>query len=145
GTGLPAGHESALSSLAMRLGEWPLLLKLVNSVLRERVQTGQALADAIAFAARALERRGVTYFDATNASSRGGTVEDTLQLSLALLGGTEGARFEELAVFPEDQIVPLATVERYWQHTGGLDDIDTESLCHRLYRLSLLLACDLTT
>jgi WD40 repeat protein len=146
GSGLPTGQEEKLSALARRLGEWPLLLKLINGVLRERVQTSsQALADAIAFVVKALERRGVTYFDTSDARSRHSKVGDTLGLSLALLSDSERARFEELAVFPEDQTIPLVTVERHWHHTGGLDDIDTETLCHRLYRLSLLLACDLTT
>ncbi len=143
GSGLPAGQESALLALAMRLGEWPLLLKLVNGALRERVQAGgQPLAAALAFVNKALDKRGLTFFDARDASSRHRAVAQTLGLSLAQLGDAERARLDELAVFPEDQVIPLATLERWWGRTGGLDEIDTEGLCDRLYRLSLLLAFD---
>jgi WD40 repeat protein len=143
GHGLPAGQEPALVALATRLGEWPLLLKLVNGALRERVQAGgQSLEAALAFVNKALDKRGLTFFDARDASSRHRAVAQTLGLSLAQLGDAERARFEELAVFPEDQIIPLATLERWWGRSGGLDEIDTESLCDRLHRLSLLLAFD---
>jgi hypothetical protein len=40
--------------------------------------------------------------------------------------------------------IPLVTVQRLWSATGGLDDFDTEELCERLYRYSLLLDFDLT-
>ena len=41
---------------------------------------------------------------------------------------------------PETQQTPLATVELLWHETAGLDDIDTDELLQRLFRLSLLLA-----
>jgi len=45
-SGLPRGNETDLSKLAARLGEWPLLLKLVNGALRDRVyNTGQTLEE----------------------------------------------------------------------------------------------------
>ncbi len=36
-SGLPAGEDTALAELSERLGEWPLLLKLVNRQLRRRL------------------------------------------------------------------------------------------------------------
>ncbi|MBX3606974.1 MAG: TIR domain-containing protein [Piscinibacter sp.] len=139
---LPASHAEALAALAGRLGEWPLLLKLVNGALRERLQQGQALPDALDWVGRALDKRGLTFFDARDAASRDHAVTQTLGLSLAQLGEDERARLSDLAVFPEDQSVPLATLERYWQRTGALDEFDTEALCERLYRRSLLLDFD---
>ena len=68
----------------------------------------------------------------------------TLSVSLDLLSADEQARYKELAVFPEDVDIPLVTVQRLWGATGGLDDFDTEELCERLYRFSLLLDFDLT-
>lgn len=143
GHGLPA--DPAFAALAQRLGEWPLLLKLVNGALRERVlHQGQPLADALAHVNRALDKRGLTYFDARDATARHAAVERTLGLSLALLTPDERARFDELAVFPEDAEIPLATLAALWARTGGLDDFDAESLCERLARLSLLLTMDLS-
>ncbi|MGZ5185983.1 MAG: TIR domain-containing protein [Caldimonas sp.] len=142
GHGLPAGEEVALAELATRLGEWPLLLKLVNGALRERVNAGgQSLAAALAFVNKALDKRGLTFFDARDSGSRHRAVAQTLDLSLAQLGDAERIRLDELTVFAEDQVIPLATLERWWDR-AGMDEIDTESLCDRLHRLSLLLAFD---
>jgi hypothetical protein len=68
---LPIGKTAALRILAARLGEWPFLLKLANGVLRDRVNAmGQSLADALAYVQKALEKRGLTAFDARNPVER---------------------------------------------------------------------------
>lgn len=140
--GLPAGHAPALAALAGRLGEWPLLIKLVNGALRERAQQGQALPEALAWVGKALDKRGLSFFDARDAAHRDRAVAQTLGLSLAQLGADERARLDDLAVFPEDQVIPLATLARYWHRTGALDEFDAEALAERLHRLSLLLDFD---
>ena len=145
GYGLPGGCEDLLRELAARLGEWALLLTLVNAALRDRVTVGgQPLAAAIAYVNKALTRRGLTAFDARDSTARHQAVAKTIDLSIERLDAGERARFVELAVFPEDTAIPLATVERLWSRTGRLDEIDTENLCERLSRLSLLLAFDAT-
>jgi WD40 repeat protein len=143
-TPLRAGEKQVLAALATRLGEWALLLKLVNSVLRERVSRGQSLADAVTYSNTALDKRGLTAFDDKNAQDRSHAVAKTLSVSLDMLSTEEQARYHELAVFPEDVGIPLVTVQRLWSATGGLDEFDTEELCDRLYRFSLLLDFDLT-
>jgi WD40 repeat protein/MinD-like ATPase involved in chromosome partitioning or flagellar assembly len=141
--GLPEGDEPELRKLAARLGEWPLLLKLVNGTLRERVNLSQQrLADAIVYVNKALERRGLTFFDARNPTSRAQAVSMTLGASLEHLNEDERTRFTELAVFPEDADIPLTTVAKFWGATGGFDEFDTEEFCERLSRLSLLLRFD---
>ncbi|MCW5667950.1 MAG: TIR domain-containing protein [Piscinibacter sp.] len=140
--GLPPGQEAALAALAGRLGEWPLLIKLVNGALRERLQQGQAPAAALAWVGTALDKRGLTFFDARDAAHRDRAVAQTLGLSLAQLDADERARLDDLAVFPEDQVIPLATLARYWHRTGALDEFDAEALAERLHRLSLLLDFD---
>lgn len=143
GAGLPEGGAAELRRLASRLGEWPLLLKLVNGTLRERVKVaGQALPAALAYVDKALERRGLTFFDARSPASRAQAVSTTLGVSLEQLDEGERARYGELAVFPEDADAPLATLGRLWGLTGGLDEFDAEVLCERLARLSLLLRFD---
>ncbi|WP_280154842.1 TIR domain-containing protein [Piscinibacter sp. XHJ-5] len=145
GQGLPAAGSGALDALATRLGEWPLLLKLVNAALRDRVlDAGQALESAIGYVNKALDKRGLTFFDARDAGARHRAVAQTLGLSIAQLGESEQQRFHELAVFPEDVPIPLDTLTSTWGRTGGLDDIDTEALCDRLNRLSLVLDFDPT-
>jgi WD40 repeat protein len=135
GFGLAPGLEEELTALAARLGEWPLLLKLVNATLRERaVHRGQPLAQAIAYVHHALDRKGLTFYD----------VASTLDLSIAQLAPDEQARFYELAVFPEDVDISLDVLARFWSRTGKLDEFDTELVCDRLARLSLVLLFDPT-
>jgi WD40 repeat protein len=138
-----ATDMQALRTLVARLGEWALLLKLANGVLRDRVGRGEALANALTYLNKALDRRGLTAFDAENAQARDAAVSATLRVSFELLHQEQYARYQELAVFPEDVDIPLATLEKLWGVTGGLDDFDTEELCRTLYRHSLLLTFDL--
>jgi hypothetical protein len=135
----------ALRALVARLGEWALLLKLANSVLRDRVVRGEKLVNALAYLNRALNKRGLTAFDAQNTQARDAAVSATLRVSFDLLQKEQFARYQEIAVFPEDVDIPIVTLEKLWGATGGLDDFDTEELCHTLYRHSLLLTFDLAT
>lgn len=145
GFGLPAGFDEPLSDLAERLGEWPLLLTLANAALQDRVRDGrQSVVDAIAYVNKALLKKGVTFFDARDASARHQAVAKTIEISIERLTEGERQRFGELAVFPEDAKIPLSTLEKYWGRTGALDELDTETLCERLSRLSLVLVFEPT-
>src|SRR6266536_84133 len=140
-----ATDMQALHTLVTRLGEWALLVKLANGVLRDRMGRGEALANALVYLNKALDRRGLTAFDAKNAQARDAAVSATLRVSFDLLQEEQYARYQELAVFPEDKDIPLATLEKLWGATGGLDDFETEELCQMLYQHSLLLTFDLVT
>src|SRR5207244_5665535 len=142
---LTTTEQQALRALVTRLGEWALLLKLANGVLRDRVGRGEALPNSLAYLNKALDRRGLTAFDAENAQARDAAVSATLRVSFELLHGEQYARYQEVAVFPEDVDIPLATLQKLWGTTGGLDDFDTEELCQTLYKHSLLLNFDLAT
>jgi WD40 repeat protein len=142
---LSSGDLKALYILSSTLGEWALLLTLVNGVLRERVNTyHQSLLKALAYINTALEKRGLTVFDANNVQDRSQAVAKTLGVSFGLLNSNEYARYRELAVFPKAVDIPLAALQRLWGATGGLDDFDTEALCERFHGLSLLLNFDMT-
>jgi len=133
------GVDATLKLLAARLGKWPLLLKLANGVLRNRVKSGETLPNAIVYANRALDRRGLKAFDERNPVERSQAAEMTLRVSLNQLAAEDRERFSQLAIFPEDVYAPLATLEKYWR----LDDLDTEELCDRLNQFSLLHSFDL--
>jgi hypothetical protein len=138
--GLPEGDGTALETLAARLGEWPLLLALVNGALTDRVVRARApMPDAIDHVVRLLDRRGLTAFDARDARERHQAVAKTLAVSLERLDDGEKARLRELSVFPHSVGVPLAVVELLWRETAGLDELDASQLLERLYGLSLLL------
>lgn len=98
--------------------------------MRDRIDLGQSLADAITYIDTALDRKGLTAFDAREPEERHQAVAATLRMSL-----------DQLAVCPEGADIPLTTTELLW----GLDDFDTEDLCGRLFGLSLLWSLDLAT
>jgi WD40 repeat protein len=153
GAGLTGVDPQALAPLARRLGEWPLLLKLVNRRLYDDItQYGLAPAAALAKITAELDEFGLTAFDAHDAAERNQAVAATIGLSLRRLqpaapyGRTpvdEGARFRELAIFPEDTPIPLSTVALLWQQTENLSAGATERLCRRLADLALILRFDL--
>jgi WD40 repeat protein len=133
-------HHTELKRLAIRLGEWPLLLKLASSVLEERINIYmQGIAHAITAVHRALDKRGVTAFDLSNPVERSQAVAKTIEISFEWLRPEERARYQELTIFPEDVDIPLQTLQQLWERTGNLDELDTEELCIRLRSLSLLL------
>ena len=136
---LQGGDQSEFQALAKRLGNWPLLLKLVNARLREHVrQSEQSPNVALKYANKVLDQRSVTGFDIHDSSERSNAVDVTLKLSLELLEEEEIIRFLELSIFPEDVDVPLDTLVKYWGKTAGMDYLDAGEFCRRLYRLSLL-------
>ena len=47
---------------------------------------------------------------------------------------TNDSRYTELAIFPEDEAIPLTTLAALW----GMDAIETETLTLRLGDLSLI-------
>jgi len=140
-----AQARAQLRMLARRVGQWPLILKLVNGVLCARLTAvRQPLPQAIAYVTAALQRRGLVAFDERNPSHPHQAVASTLEVSFDQLNDQELARFRELAVFAEDVDIPLSTLTRYWGATGNLDEFETEELCVRLYQLSLLANLNLT-
>lgn len=140
--GLPDEQRPALESLAGRLGHWPLLLRLVNGVLQDRLHgQGQALAGALLSVGVALERHGLTAFDVADPGDRNRAVASTLALSLDQLPAAARERFLDLAIFPEDADVPFTALEKLWE---DLPAVDVEALCVRLNQLSLLLRAELS-
>jgi WD40 repeat protein len=148
GAGLPVGpvadQHLELGTLAARLGEYPLLLKLVNGFLRDRVlRSRQPLAQALVVANTWLNRKGLVAFDARNDAERTNAVARTISVSLEHLDHDQRVRFGELGVFPENTDIPIGIVGRLWAATGGLDELETEELLSELYGLSLLSTLDL--
>ena len=99
--GLAGGRATQIAALAARLGEWPVLLKLVNGTLRERVGAGEKLEEAVAYVNEDLSENGLTAFDEEDARQRDRAVAATVAVSLKAIG-TDSVRYEELAIFSED-------------------------------------------
>ena len=145
--GLPADQatreRAGLRDLAARLGEWPLLIKIVNGFLRNLVKDGEPLPVAITGANMRLNKKGLTAFDKRDETQRANAVALTIGVSLDLLSEPERERFGELGIFPEDAEIPIGVVARLWAATGRLEDFETDDLLGRLFDLSLLLERDL--
>ena len=136
--------DRKLEGLAERLGHWPLLIDLARPLLRERIALGQSVEDSLRYLDRALDKHGMTAFDARSPETRHEAVSQTIGVSLERFDADEQERLAELSVFAEDLDVPLGAVERLWNASAGLDDFETEELCGRFFRSSLLLSFDLT-
>jgi hypothetical protein len=75
-----------LKALTERVGEWALLIKLVNGFLRQRVtKSHEPLARAIESVNKRLDVKGLVAFDAQNAEDRSKAVARTINASLELL------------------------------------------------------------
>lgn len=131
-----------INKIAKRLGHWPLLLKMVNSALRQYVERGKSFAEALDHVNHRLDRKKLTAFDPKNPQKRNQAVEATISVSFDLLDEDEFERYKELAIFPEDEEIHLNTVEKLWGKTAGYDDFDVEDLCYKLFNLSLLQTYD---
>ena len=147
--GLPPLQPTVVAGLLAETGQWPLLLRLVNKVL-----AGQAtLYPDITTAAKELLSRfrtgGTLHVDELTAATgqhldvadpvqREKAVRATIQAGTGLLGPGECDRLAELAVFAEDEAIPVPLIIALWQTTGVLDDLRARSLCVRLADLALL-------
>lgn len=120
--------------LAQRLGEWPLMLELAGAALRQRLARGDDLARALRYVNRSLDRKGATAFDQQNAAARDPAVGPTIKVSLGLLTAAGRVQCAALAIFPEDNAIPLSAVGAL----HGLDEFETEELVQHLADLSLL-------
>jgi hypothetical protein len=131
--GLPADQvqvkRTELTALAGRLGEWALLLKLVNGFLRDHVvKFGQLLPLAIVGVNKRLDAKGLVAFDARNEADRNKAVARTIGVSLELLDELGRGRFEELGIFPEDARIPIGIIERLWCDTGHLGRLTQKAI-----------------
>jgi WD40 repeat protein len=137
---IPGAQKAAFSQLAARLGGCPLLIRIVNGVLRTRLNLGESISDTLDYVGEALDRNRLMSFKAPDTRD---AVQSTLEASLEQLNTGQGDRFRELAVFRAGTEIPIETLKCLWAETGGYDNHDTQELLIRLHQLSLLESLDL--
>jgi WD40 repeat protein len=128
-TGLPFGVAERLADLA---GRWPVLLNLVNGVLRRRVARGQPPEPAAAEIMQTLVAEGPAAFDPARPADRSRAVAATVEASLALLETTDRERYLDLAIFPEDVDIPLDALALLWPGCR------VDGLCEELAEVGLV-------
>jgi WD40 repeat protein len=137
-----AASRAALEKLAGRFGEWALLLRLANRLLRQETDPqdgGAPLATAIDTLGRFYDEIGLKAFDALNEDNRNAAAALSIGASLSRLDADKGEvdRFAELTIFAEDEDIPVATIARLWQTTGGLNETASSFLLTKIDRLAL--------
>ncbi|MEU6877165.1 NB-ARC domain-containing protein [Streptomyces sp. NPDC046712] len=142
---LPALPETLVRDLLEATGRWALLLRLTNRLITRRIATGTDPAAAAADALRGLAANGPAIVDADSApldlddpARRALAVRATVEAATTLLPTGGDRRLAELAVFAEDESIPVPLIARLWSETGGLDESETRALCGELDRLSLV-------
>nr|WP_221380391.1 NB-ARC domain-containing protein [Actinoplanes polyasparticus] len=132
------GDDARVDRVLARTGRWPLLLGLVNGVLERLVGQDNAVGDALDEVELRLRELGPLNFDPGQAAARENAVAGTLRVGLDLLPPAERLRYEELAVFPGDEPVPLSVLQRWWGSTGGLGEAAVRRLCGSFADQSLI-------
>jgi len=125
---------ASYARLAKRLGEWPLLLKLVGSALREAMDAGDTTEGALKFVNDALDEGGIAVFDRETTEDRNQAVAVTVAASLKLLAPEERARCLELGILPEDAEIPVSVVAKFWD----LNPVRARQLLQKLHGFSLI-------
>ncbi|MGH3694763.1 MAG: NB-ARC domain-containing protein [Pseudonocardiaceae bacterium] len=128
-SGLPADLADRLVGLA---GRWPVLLNLINGVLRRRVACGQRSQRAAAEMVDRLVADGPVAFDPARPVDRNQAVAATIAASLALVDPADRQRYLDLAIFPEDVDIPLDVLKLLWPCCR------VEALCDELVGLGLV-------
>ncbi|MFJ7158646.1 NB-ARC domain-containing protein [Streptomyces sp. NPDC101118] len=147
--GLPPLPPDTVTGLLHATGRWALLLRLTNRLVARRIATGGEPADVARAVLRALRDRGPaavdgppaprdTPLDLDDPARRAQAVRATVEAATTLLSAGGARRLAELAVFAEDEAVPVPLVARLWAATGGLDEEAVRALCAQLDALSLV-------
>jgi hypothetical protein len=131
---LPGDLADQLASLA---GHWPVLLNLINGVLRRRTARGQLPQQAAAEIVEQLIADGPVAFDPARPADRHQAVAATIAASLALLDAEDQQRYLDLTIFPEDVDIPLDVLGLLWSGCR------VEALCEELVGLGLVADCRL--
>ena len=120
-----AALPAAASEVAASCGYLPLALALAGA----RVASGARWENV----ASALKRGRLEFLDHPYRSVFG-----SLRLSTDALSASHRERYFELAVFPEDAVIPAAAICTLWGHTGAMESAGARDLLLRLHRRALL-------
>ncbi|WP_410790641.1 NB-ARC domain-containing protein [Kribbella sp. C-35] len=146
----PLPPPAIVEKLLVETGRWPLLLRLVNKVMVDQMRSQTDVSDVAQSLLRRLHSRGVLkvvnhltdsaslQLDIDDPEQRSQAVGATIEASAGLLRGDRYIRFAELAVFAEDETIPLSLVILLWQQTGSVDDAAGRALCAQLDDLALV-------
>jgi WD40 repeat protein len=147
---LPGLPPAVVEALLVETGRWPLLLRLTNRNLLEQTRAHSDLAVVAQDLLQRLRRDGplstvgqwpgvdVRQLNVDDPDQRSKAVTATIEASIGLLTVDERARLTELAIFVEDETIPVSVVAALWHGTGGRDEAQSRLLGVKLADLALL-------
>ncbi len=121
--------EQALPPEAREIAHQTGCLPLALSLVGARVRDGGEWHDVL----NALKDGALHFLDHPY-----GSVFKSLRLSVDALPPEEAARYQELAVFPEDTAIPESAICHLWRRTGNLAEREAARLLESFFRKSLL-------
>ena len=136
--GVTGASRDVVVALLAVTGRWPVLLSLVNGVVRDELNVGRRVQESMREILHELRTTGPTALDVTDADERHTAVDRTIGVSLGRLKVEQRDRYLELAVFGEDVAIPGTVLIRYWKATGGWSKFQTRQFCRRLAELALI-------
>ena len=147
--GLPLLSSAIAGALVQETRRWPLLLRLVNKILADQAKLQLDITVATEDLLSRLRGSGALQVDQLTGSAarqwdindpdqRKETIQATIQASTSLLAPAEYQRFAEVAIFAEDETIPMTLITPLWQATGNLDQMTAKALCTRLADLALV-------
>lgn len=142
---------ACVEELLAATGRWALLLRLTNEYIRTLTDTGIPAADAASQLLARLRRHGPASFDPAKRIDLDDPRERNRAVGASISAAIDNLvdqgepwsldareRFSELAVFAENEAVPVRLVALLWKATSGKDEFDSRVACERMARLSLL-------
>jgi hypothetical protein len=118
--GLDAEALPELRELAERTGGSPYVVRMARRAVRYRRELGASLELAAAYVEACMARGGLDELDSAVGTASRHLLEDGRPERLE--------RYLQLAVFPDDVDIPVATLSRYW----GIDEPEVARLCREL-------------
>ncbi|MDX2815755.1 NB-ARC domain-containing protein, partial [Streptomyces sp. PA03-5A] len=142
---LPPIPADLVDGLLRATGRWALLLRLANRLIAEQIAAGATPADAPRTVLRQLRTHGPAAVDDPGAiwrlddqEERNKAVRASIEAATLLLPPGGADRFAELAIFAEDEAIPVSLVALLWHATTGLTEPQAQSLWRKLRDLSLI-------
>lgn len=136
-TGMPDEAVALLVDLAGWLNEWPLLLALVNGLLRGWLEPGNdnechTVVEALHKTCDLLAHNHlVEMWPVTDALAREKAVSAVVAACLEPLSSVERDRLLDLVVFPQEEDIPLAAVSVLWRCSAEETYLTADNLARR--------------
>lgn len=121
----PENLPDKAESVAKECGKLPLALAVCAAMVKDGIPWEYLL--------KALKCTDLEFIDHPY-----GSVIKSLKVSIDALPEVERAAYHELAVFPEDTLIPEAAIITMWQHSRALADYRAGALITRLANRALL-------